>query len=120
MRTIDELRRLEEALGISPLPRADQQWSGADVIITGVAPAPPAEGSFYPEPLYVVTEYSLELTWLFERLRDAFYAEERLDGNSKIEFFGRLAVAANTCLEREPAARARDICAAVLHEAFVM
>ena len=57
---------------------------------------------------------------MFARLRNAFYAEARLDGCSKIEFFGRLANAANRCLHREPAATAQLLCAAVLHEAFAI
>jgi hypothetical protein len=89
VKTIVELRRIEEALASVPLPRADREWGGADVVISGEAPPPSGTVNFYPEPRYVVTKHSLELSWLFERLRDAFHAESRLDGCSKIEFFGR-------------------------------
>lgn len=119
MRTTDELRRLEGELSGGPLPRAEREWGGADVIISKASPTP-SGGGFYPEPRYVVTPHALELSWLFESLRDAFYAESRLDGCSKIEFFGRLANAANRCLVRESDADANLLCAAVLHEAFAI
>ncbi len=120
MKTIDELMRIGEVLKATPLPRASHKWDGADVVIM-VPPAPePSSGGFYPEPRYVATDHALELSWLFENLRDAFYAESRLDGCTKIEFFGRLANAANRCLRREPSVSAGVLCAAVLHEAFAI
>jgi hypothetical protein len=120
VKTIDELNRIVEVLDSTPLPRAAREWAGADVVVTTTPPPAPSEDSFYPEPRYVVTEYAFELSWLFEQLRDAFYAESRLDGCTKIEFFGRLANGANRCLRREPRADARLLCAAVLHEAFAI
>jgi hypothetical protein len=120
VKTIDELMRLEQVLASTPLPRADREWGGADVVITSVAPRQSEADEFYPGPRYVITEHSRQLSWMFERLRDAFYAESRLDGCSKIEFFGRLANAANRCLHREPLASAELLCAAVLHEAFAI
>jgi hypothetical protein len=78
------------------------------------------KGDFYPEPRYVVTDYSFELSWLFEALRDAFYAEARLDSCSKIEFFGRLANAGNRFLRRSSLPTAHQLCAAVLHEAYAI
>jgi hypothetical protein len=120
MNTIDALRQIEAQLANEPLPKAQQAWGGADVVIsTRPSPACGAEG-FYPEPRRVVTAYAPELSWMFEALRDAFYAEDRLDGQTKIEFFGRLANAANRCLTRSADADARDLCAAVLHEAFAI
>jgi hypothetical protein len=50
-------------------------------------------------PRIVVTPYALELSWLFESLRDAFYADNLLDGQSRIEFFGRRANAVDRCLK---------------------
>jgi len=117
--TLDELTRLEEKLGSQRIPRAREEWSGADVVICAASP-PQESGGFYPAPRFVVTEHSLELSWLFARLRDAFYAENRLDGCSKIEFFGRLANAANRALRRDATVGARLLGAAVLHEAFAM
>jgi hypothetical protein len=61
-----------------------------------------------------------ELSWLFERLRDAFYAEDRLDGCSKIEFFGRLANTANRCIAQGHGKDAAALCLAVLHEAIAI
>lgn len=120
MKTIEELRRLEGMLISPPVPRARREWGGADVVISAVAPPTSRGGGFYPQPRHVVTEHSLEISWMFERARDAFYAEARVDGCSKIELFGRLANAANRCVHREPTASAQLLCAAVLHEAFAI
>lgn len=120
MKTRMELQRLEQALSQGSIPRAAREWGGADVIISAKAPDLLAGGGFYPDARFVVTNNSLELSWMFERLRDAFYAESRVDGCSKIEFFGRLANAANRCLRRDPNASAHTLCASVLHEAFAI
>lgn len=120
MRTIDELKRLESILEDPPLPRAITEWDGADVVITDKVTDKEKGGGFYPEPRYIITSHSLELSWLFEGLRDAFYAEERLDGSSKIEFFGRLANAANRCIRNSPTVSPNFLLSAVLHEAFVV
>lgn len=120
MTTLDELNRLQKILEVSPLPRAKGEWGGADVVITREAPPKRAEGAFYPDQRYVVSDHSLQLSWLFEQLRDAFYAEERLDGGSKIEFFGRLANAANRCIQRSAPLTEHSLYAAVLHEAYAI
>lgn len=120
MKTLEELKRLEKLLEESTLPQAKREWGGADVVITSKDPPNPSKAGFYPDPRYVITPYSLELSWLFERLRDAFYAEKRLDSCSKIEFFGRLANAANRCIQRSPVLTAHILFAAVLHEAFAI
>lgn len=119
MKTIDELHRLEQELSKERLPRARRKWGGADVVIS-IKPPKRAEEGFYPEPRYVVTNHAFELSWLFEALRDAFYAEARIDSCSKIEFFGRLANAANRFLQRSTNPTAHHLCAAVLHEAFAI
>lgn len=120
MSTINTLRESAALLNEKPIPRARRTWGGADVLITTVAPEPPKEPSFYGDPRYVVTPLPLEVSWLFERLRDAFYAENRLDSCSKIEFFGRLASAANRCIAQGHAGNAAVLCRAVLHEAFAI
>ncbi len=70
--------------------KALRDWGGSDVVIAPVSIEIPS--GFYPEPRTVVTQFSRELSWLIEGLRDAF--SELLDGTSKIEFYGRLASAA--------------------------
>lgn len=68
-----------------------REWGGADVAIT----SPQSRGigeCFYPEPRYVITPNAKPLSRLFYDLRDAFH--ELLDCSSKIEFYGRLAMAA--------------------------
>jgi hypothetical protein len=120
MKTIEELDRLEKVLEEEVIPQARNEWKGADVAIQSEQPIASQEDRFYPEPRYVVTHYSLELSWMFESLRDAFYAENLLDSFSKIEFFGRLANAANRCIKRSQSLTVQLLLAAVLHESFAI
>lgn len=121
MKTFNELNRLRQILTAPELPRAESEWGGADVVISAKPEPPLSKDAFYPEPRWVETPYALELSRLFEKLRDAFYAEDRIDSCSKIEFFGRLANAAIRCNGNSTQEiTARLLCAAVLDEAFVM
>jgi hypothetical protein len=99
--------------------RSIQEWGGADVVITSHAPQPRG-GGFYAEPRYVVTPHAKPLSKLFYDLRDAFGG--LLDSCSKIEFYGRLALAAlnyqeDLCGKPEDTA---ELLKAVLYEAFAM
>lgn len=120
MRTIDELKRLEKIVHGETIPRARRPWGGADIVISRKAPPERDENDFYPDPEYVVTRHVLEVSWMFERLRDAFYAEKRLDSCSKIEFFGRLARAAIRCMDKHKDPDRRLLCTAVLSEALTI
>src|SRR4051812_48789104 len=93
----EKLERLASAIASGSPHRAETLWGGADVVID-TSPHPPVHDAFYPEPRYVITRFAPELSWLFEQLRDAFTS--LLDGASKIEFFGRLALAAQEYLRR--------------------
>lgn len=96
-----------------------QEWGGADVMITAHAPQSRG-GGFYAEPRYVVTPHAKSLSKLFYDLRDAFGG--LLDGCSKIEFYGRLALAALNYQEdlRGKPEDSAELLKAVLHEAFAM
>jgi hypothetical protein len=118
MSTLRELNRLEETIKSFNLPPLKGEWKGAKVVITQNPRPKSAEGGFYPAPRYVVTKYALELSWLFKKLRDAFYAEDRLDGCSKIEFFGRLANASERSLQNRRHTTAKSLLTDVLQEAF--
>jgi len=118
MTTIDQLRRLLKAVNDLPAPSASRGWTGAGVEIKSEADAAPASG-WFPDRIQVVTAHALQLSWLFESLRDAFYAEGRLDGSSKHDFFGRLATAANHALLLDDRT-ARGVCAATLRQAFAI
>lgn len=112
-KTIDELHRLAKKLAKSTVPR-ERTWGGAGVVIAD---------SIQKNDSYrrvVVTKFAHELSWLFVVLMNAFYAEERLDHCSKIEFFGRLANAANRYLSHSRNPTAHYLCAAVLYEAFAI
>lgn len=96
----------------------DSEWGGADVLITSEAKEVKS-GGFYPPKRTVVTPFSKELTWLFERLRDAFSG--LIDGASRNEFYGRLANAAsNYQTSVNGDGDSQDILKAVLYEAVVM
>ncbi len=116
MKTNEELKRLNELIINMKIGKAKQPWGGADVVVVKEQPKTNTNG-FYPDPFFVVSKnFSLEISWMFEQLRDAFYAENLIDGCSKIEFFGRLARAANRGILRN----AEDccvICMEILKEA---
>lgn len=99
--------------------RLDPEWGGADVLVTSMSRKSTENAGFYPEPRTVVTPYAGEVAWLFTRLRDAF--DGLIDGASKTEFYGRLAVAA-TAYQRSINGdeNAQDMLRAILHEGFVM
>lgn len=118
MNTIEMLKSIEETVQTGRMPRS-REWGGADIVITRRPPLK-SDNGFYPDPEYVVTEHSGELSWLFEKLRDAFYAEKLIDGFSKIEFFSRLASRAGSCIEGDKNITARILCNAVLNEAYAV
>ncbi len=120
MSTADLLKRIESDISNRTIPRSTRLWGGADVVILEQTPENMQHEGFYPEPRSVVTRHARELSWLFEQVRDAFFAEHRIDGETKIEFFGRLANAANRALKESPDIDARMLCAAVLHESLAI
>ena len=112
----ETLKQLSAMIASGVIPKADQSWHGADVDVVRNAPTK-TEGGFYPDPRYVETEYPLELSWVFMKLRDAFYAENLVNGCSKIEFFGRLANAAVRATKANPEISCAELCRAVAQEA---
>lgn len=101
---IKELENLKQLVADDKIGKS-QEFGGAGVIISE---EPRDTGD-----TVVVTEFSHELSWLFEKLRDIFYSENRLDYLSKIDFFSRLADAA---LKADKSS-ARTLCLAVIEEA---
>jgi hypothetical protein len=93
---------------------------GANVLIASAPQPDHLRRSFYPRDREVLTEHALEVSYFFEVLRDHFYEEALTDYCSEIEFFGRLASAADACLLEQPDATAHLVCAAVLREAYAM
>ena len=117
MKKLDELAHL---LAERVLPKASRHWSGADVVIASAPQPSPLWSSFYPRDREVLSEHALEVSYFFAVLRDAFYEETLIDHRSKVEFFGRLATAADACLLEQPDATAHLVCGAVLREAYAM
>ncbi len=120
MKLVESLALLRDAVAAARLSPSAFEWTGAGVAIRKPASPVPTSDGFRPAPRLVVTEHALELSWLFEELGRAFFAEGRIDGNSKGEFFGRLANAANHLLGPSSASSARDLCEAALLEAYTM
>jgi hypothetical protein len=117
MKKLDELAHL---LANPVLPKASRYWSGADVLIASAPQPDHLRKSFYPRGREVLTEHALEVSYFFDVLRGPFYEEALIDHFSKIEFFGRLAAAAEACLLEQPDATTHLVCAAVLREAYAM
>ena len=80
-----------------------REWGGADVIITKDVerinpdwvknqPIVISEQEGEPQRRLVVTEYSIELSWVFMQLRDIF--GESIDFYNKYHFYGSLAQSA--------------------------
>ena len=117
MKKLDELARL---LANPVLPKASRYWSEADVVLATAPQGDQLWRSFYPRDREVLTEHALEVSYFFEVLRDPFFEEVLIDHCSKIEFFGRLAIAANACLLEQPDATAHLLCATILRETYAM
>ena len=117
MRKLHELAHL---LANPVLPKASHYWSGADVVIASAPQHDHLRSSLYPRGREIITEHGLEVSYFFEVLGDHFYEEALIDHCSKIEFFGRLATAADACLLEQPDATAHLVCASILREAYAM
>ena len=117
MKKLDELAHL---LANPVLPKASRHWSEANVLIASAPQPDHLRKAFYPRAREVLTEHALEISYFFEVLRDPLYEEALIDHCSKIEFFGRLATAAEACLLEQPDATAHLVCATVLREAYAM
>ncbi len=117
---MNKLYELAHLLANPVLPKASRDWSEAEVVIASAPQADHSRSSFYPRDREVLTEHALEVSYFFEVLRDHFYEQALIDDCSKIEFFGRLATAADACLLEQPDATAHLVCAAVLREAYAM
>ena len=109
--TVKELRQL---VLDGKTGRAKHNWGGAGVIVDSKASTSKGD-SFYPDAFYVVTDFALEVSWLFEKLRDAFYTKNLLDYCSKEVIFTRLASAANDAIK--DGSSKQEICLSVLNEA---
>ena len=104
---------LDHLNGEQALPRAKRLWIGADVVITLKKQNLQGIFGFYPPPLEVTTAHALELSWLFNDLRDLFRKEGLLDSISREVFFQELAAAASASVRENPEIDARSLCRAV-------
>lgn len=103
---LSELKKLEQQIlseDISQMARSTREWGGADVVIAsnmteGIRqwvddqPLVISLQETAPRRRAVVTQYSKELSWLFEQLKHIF--SEKIDYVSKYDFYGLLAQSA--------------------------
>ncbi len=91
-------------------------WGGAHVVISGAPPPDSSPDEFYSPHRYVVTEYSRQLSWLFERLAKIF--SELPDSAARIEFYGRLANSANLYIHTHVHPKVEELLLSVLYQAY--
>jgi hypothetical protein len=115
-----KLKEIGLLIKAGPIPQSPQYWIGADVQIVQKIEDEKRKPDFYPRNRVLVTPYAGEFSWLFEQLRDVFYATRAIDYTSKEEFFGRLANAALRHIQKHGAEELtpKPILLAVLSEAF--
>jgi len=88
---IDLLREIILTKDITHEAKKTILFGGADISI--VSKLPKQKDSFYGDPLYVVTKFSKEISWLIYQLKEIF--NDDLDYMNKYPFYGRLAESAN-------------------------
>ena len=99
-----------------PLPRAKRLWNGARVVIS-LKPQRRESDGFYPEPFEVITPHGLELSWLFNDLRDIFTRAGLIDPCNKFEFYRELAENACHVIDNDPSLKAEKLCRRVVEKA---
>ena len=99
----------------SPLPRAKRLWCGARVVVTLKLQNIEGDFGFYPAPYEVSTPHALEVSWVFNDLRDLF--KEKLNSVNKFYFFGEIASAASRAIESDPQISAADLCRKMVQKA---
>jgi hypothetical protein len=102
-----KLAALRGRLAEKDVPCAGVEWGGANVIISTVS-----RGARHRE---AVTPHALQMSGMFERLRDAF--DGLVDGCSKFELYGRLELVVNAAIRKLPEIGAVALCGTLLDEA---
>ena len=97
----------------SVLPRAEQLWCGARVLITLKAQNVKPDLGFYPDYLEVTTPYAAELSWLFFDLKKVFEKANLLNSCNRQGFYQELAEQAAQVVKSDPAADEHTLCLSV-------
>ena len=92
---LNELRDSIKKNEVTKLSKSTPLFGGADISI--VSKTPNINNDFYGSPLFTITKYSKELSWLIYQLKDVF--NDELDYMNKYPFYGRLAERANKSIE---------------------
>ncbi len=117
----EQLLQLATKVAASELPDKSETsitWGGARIVIEYPEKESEFEGWENSGIRYVFTRYAGELSWLLIQLRDIFYDADLVDGVSKIDFFCRLANAAQRYLDQQGDQDMPLMLLAVLREAL--
>lgn len=112
----ERLNELAVIIESGNIPKWEEEWGGAGTIVAKELD-PLYDAGRYND-IIVYTEHSLELSWLFYQLKDAFADE--IDFGNKYEFYGNLADAGVEYNKTTEEKTLQGICKAVLDCAFMM
>lgn len=84
MKTIEELKRLNELITNNKIGKTKYLWGGADVAVVKEQPKKNSN-SFYPDTFFVVSEkFSFEISWMFEQLKAVFIPQNWIKNKRSI------------------------------------
>lgn len=119
MNLMNEIKAFQRKVQRGEYEFAPENWAGGDVVITDTEPVRNAS-SFYPAPIFVVTQHAKALSWLFEQLSFLYHAHTWEGYEDKFRFYGELANSANEAIGREPQLAAEKLLEEVLACAMFM
>lgn len=111
---LDSIARDVDAGAIGSWNPDEARFAGVAIVPVQPEPSPPG---FYPEDRYVVTRHVGQVAWLFSRFVECFHTVDGY-GVWKEDLFGRLGNAANWYVAANPDATDRELCLAVVVEAY--
>lgn len=87
LKGIEKLEQIVRSGEVSKLAARTRPFGGADIAV--VEKARVSKDGFYPDPLYVETQYVKEVSWLIFQLKHLF--DDSIDFANKYYFYGHLA-----------------------------
>lgn len=90
----EQIKKLEEIIlsgKVTELAVKTNAFGGADILVTKKKPQ--KVNSFYPDPIFVITKYYKEVSWLIFQLKEIF--SDKLNFENKYDFYGLIAETAN-------------------------
>lgn len=111
-RTEKALGKLAQKVTSGEVPKADELWGGAHILILTESLA--AQRHHEPGDIHLVTPFASEVSWLFEEVRKAF--KGLICFQNKFEVYGRLALIAGRHLKEHSDADLKALLLTVLAE----